>query len=77
MKIPSEISLPLHNLAFQFLFKVRIFWEGHKILSGRFFQILWPSESIRTLTKRHFAILYRDAVRFSNPGGQSDFYQPI
>ena len=29
-----SLSLPI---------KVRIFWENHKILSGRFFRILWPS----------------------------------
>ena len=45
----------------RFFLKVRIFWEGHKIwknlplkiwrYSVRFFQILWPSQNIPTLTK--------------------------
>ena len=56
----SEIKKAIWNLCWACIFfcqamvfakdgKVRIFWEGHKILSGRFFQILWPSQNIRTL----------------------------
>ena len=42
--------IPLWFL-FHFIFALlRLkFGEGHKILCGRFFQILWPSQNIRTL----------------------------
>ena len=46
---PNSMAVLILHLLLILWGKVQIFWERHKILSGRFFQILWPSQNIWTL----------------------------
>ena len=47
-KLQGNLRNIFNNILLDAVFdKIRIFWEGHKILSGTFFQILWPSQNIR------------------------------
>ena len=66
VRVTSPVFILWNRKQFWLLSKVRIFWEGHKILwilhltfshtkiRWKFHKILWPSENIRTL-KAHYS----------------------